>query len=60
MPPSQTAAVQAFSEWLIKLVLEKEVANGYGGGAGKAKIVLCGHRYVSYIPTDDSVTIEIW
>jgi hypothetical protein len=29
---------------LTKLVVEKEVAKGHGGGAGKAKIVLCGHR----------------
>ena len=43
---SQAAAVEAFSEWLTKLVIEKEVANGNGGGAGKAKIVLCGHRCV--------------
>lgn len=42
----QTAAVEAFSEWLTKLVVEKEVAKGNGGGAGKAKVVLCGHRYV--------------
>lgn len=41
----QTAAVEVFSEWLTKLVVEKEVAKGNGGGAGKAKVVLCGHRY---------------
>jgi len=59
MPPSQISAVQAFSEWLIKLVLEKEVANGNGGGAGKAKIVLCGHRCVLCIPADGCVTTEV-
>ena len=42
---SQTAAVEVFSEWLTKLVVEREVAKGNGGGAGKAKVVLCGHRY---------------
>lgn len=58
-PPSQVAAVEAFSEWLTKLVIEKEVANGNGGGAGKAKIVLCGHRCVSCISANDSVTTEM-
>ena len=45
---SQTAAVEVFSEWLTKLVVEREVAKGNGGGAGKAKVVLCGHRYAFY------------
>lgn len=27
--------------------MQKEVAHGTGGGAGRAKIVLCGHRSVS-------------
>ena len=26
--------------------MQKEVAHGTGGGAGRAKIVLCGHRSV--------------
>ncbi|KAF9646961.1 hypothetical protein BDM02DRAFT_3083890, partial [Thelephora ganbajun] len=47
-----TAAVQVFSEWLTKLVLEKEVANGSGGGAGKAKIVLCGHSMGGLLAAD--------
>lgn len=54
---SQTAAVQVFSEWLTKLVVEREVANGNGGGAGKAKIVFCGHRCVFCVLASDSVTI---
>lgn len=33
-----------FADWLTTLTVEREVASG--GGAGKAKIVLCGHRYV--------------
>jgi len=44
---------------LTKLVVEKEVANGNGGGAGKAKIVLCGHRCVLCTFARDPVTIEI-
>ena len=59
MPPSQAAAVEAFSEWLANLVREKEAANENGGLAGKAKIVLCGHRCVPCIPADDSVTTKI-
>lgn len=42
---SQNEAVERFADWLITLTVEREVANGTGGGAGKAKVVLCGHRY---------------
>ncbi len=35
---------RTFADWLTTLTVEREVASG--GGAGKAKIVLCGHRYV--------------
>ncbi|RDB22545.1 hypothetical protein Hypma_010018 [Hypsizygus marmoreus] len=34
-------AVVRFADWLTTLTVEREVASG--GGAGKAKIVLCGH-----------------
>lgn len=34
------------------LVVEKEVAEGNGGGAGKAKIVLCGHSMGGLLATD--------
>jgi hypothetical protein len=49
--------VERFADWLITLTVEKEVANGTGGGAGKAKIVLCGHRCahrlpIIYVPTE--------
>ena len=40
----QSAAVERFADWLTTLTVEREVASGTGGGAGKAKIVLCGHR----------------
>lgn len=59
MLSSQTAAVEAFSEWLTKLVIDREVAKGKGGGAGKAKIVLCGHRYVFCIVNREPVTIGV-
>lgn len=55
----QTAAVEAFSEWLTKLVVEREVAKGNGGGAGKAKIVLCGHRCVFCVFNREPVTIVV-
>lgn len=42
----QGEAVERFADWLTTLTVEREVANGTGGGAGKAKIVLCGHRLV--------------
>ena len=38
-----------FADWLTTQTVEREVANGTGGGAGKAKIVLCGHRHVLHI-----------
>ena len=43
----QNAAVVRFADWLTDLTVQREVAYGVGGGAGKAKIVLCGHRYVT-------------
>jgi len=42
----QAEAVERFADWLTTLTVEREVANGTGGGAGKANIVLCGHRSV--------------
>lgn len=37
-------AVVRFADWLTNLTVQREVANGSGGGAGKARVVLCGHR----------------
>ncbi|KAF9509853.1 hypothetical protein BS47DRAFT_1373410 [Hydnum rufescens UP504] len=37
------AATERFVEWLTTTVVHKEVAGGAGGGAGKTKVVLCGH-----------------
>jgi len=42
---AQNKAVERFVDWLTTLTVQKEVAHGAGGGAGRAKIVLCGHRY---------------
>ena len=42
----QNAAVENFADWLSNLTVEREVAHGTGGGAGKARIVLVGHRCV--------------
>lgn len=41
---AQNKAVERFVDWLTTLTVQKEVAHGAGGGAGRAKIVLCGHR----------------
>lgn len=46
MASAQNMAIERFSDWLTTLTVQKEVAHGTGGGAGRAKIVLCGHRYV--------------
>ncbi|KAJ6539523.1 hypothetical protein B0H19DRAFT_1315669 [Mycena capillaripes] len=45
-----TEAVVKFADWLTTLTVEKEVASG--GGAGKAKIVLCGHSMGGLLAAD--------
>ncbi|KAA1466770.1 hypothetical protein DENSPDRAFT_812059 [Dentipellis sp. KUC8613] len=45
-------AVERFSDWLTTLTVEKEVASGGGHGAGKAKIVLCGHSMGGLLAAD--------
>jgi hypothetical protein len=35
--------VERFVDWLAGVVVPKEVAGGLGSGAGKAKVMLCGH-----------------
>ncbi|KAJ7240306.1 hypothetical protein B0H12DRAFT_55523 [Mycena haematopus] len=46
----KTEAVVKFADWLTTLTVEKEVA--CGGGAGKAKIVLCGHSMGGLLAAD--------
>ncbi|KAF8497348.1 hypothetical protein JB92DRAFT_2745657 [Gautieria morchelliformis] len=46
------AAVERFADWLTTLTVEREVAHGTGGGAGKAKIVLCGHSMGGLLAAD--------
>ncbi|KAL4241881.1 putative lipase ROG1 family protein [Abortiporus biennis] len=46
------AAVIRFADWLTNLTVQREVANGVGGGAGKAKIVLCGHSMGGLLAAD--------
>ncbi|KAI0677079.1 hypothetical protein C8Q78DRAFT_1073815 [Trametes maxima] len=46
------AAVIRFSDWLTDLTVRREVANGIGGGAGKASIVLCGHSMGGLLAAD--------
>ncbi|KAK0498596.1 hypothetical protein EDD18DRAFT_1104114 [Armillaria luteobubalina] len=43
-------AVVRFADWLTTLTVEREVASG--GGAGKAKIVLCGHSMGGILAAD--------
>ncbi|KAF7355473.1 DUF676 domain-containing protein [Mycena sanguinolenta] len=45
-----TEAVVKFADWLTTLTVEKEVASG--GGAGKVKIVLCGHSMGGLLAAD--------
>ncbi|KAH0839934.1 hypothetical protein J3R83DRAFT_888 [Lanmaoa asiatica] len=44
------AAVVRFADWLTTLTVQKEVANG--GGAGRVKIVLCGHSMGGLLASD--------
>ncbi|EIN10898.1 hypothetical protein PUNSTDRAFT_125531 [Punctularia strigosozonata HHB-11173 SS5] len=46
------AAVGRFADWLVTLTVEREVAHGSGGGAGRAKIVLCGHSMGGLLAAD--------
>ncbi|KAI0353486.1 hypothetical protein OH77DRAFT_1497209 [Trametes cingulata] len=46
------AAVTRFADWLTDLTVRREVANGIGGGAGKANIVLCGHSMGGLLAAD--------
>ncbi|KAF8165537.1 hypothetical protein B0H34DRAFT_649403 [Crassisporium funariophilum] len=43
-------AVVRFADWLTTLTVEREVASG--GGAGRAKIVLCGHSMGGLLAAD--------
>jgi esterase/lipase superfamily enzyme len=44
--------VERFSDWLTTLTVQHEVANGLGGGAGKARIVLIGHSMGGLLAAD--------
>jgi len=48
-------AVVRFADWLTNFTVEKEVASG--GGAGKAKIVLCGHSMGGLLIADTLLEI---
>lgn len=47
-----TAAVVRFADWLTDLTVRREVANG---GAGRAKIVLCGHSMGGLLAADSLI-----
>ncbi|KAG5221573.1 catalytic protein [Salix suchowensis] len=44
-PAYENEAVIRLADWLTTITVNREVASG--GGAGKVRIVLCGHRYGS-------------
>ncbi|KAL7410976.1 hypothetical protein BDY24DRAFT_371693 [Mrakia frigida] len=46
------AATDAFIDWLASLTVEKENGEGLGRGAGKARIVLCGHSMGGLLAAD--------
>ncbi|TFY73013.1 hypothetical protein EWM64_g10999, partial [Hericium alpestre] len=47
-----TEAVERFSDWLAELTVRKEVDYGAGGGAGKAKVVICSHSMGGLLAAD--------
>ncbi|KAF9821253.1 hypothetical protein IEO21_00861 [Rhodonia placenta] len=47
-----TEAVVRFADWLTTLTVQREVANDLEGGAGKAKVVLCGHSMGGLLAAD--------
>jgi hypothetical protein len=53
--------VERFADWLVTLTVDRESASGTGRGAGSARLVLCGHRYVliriAYVPGDQLRTV---
>ncbi|KAF8917847.1 hypothetical protein CPB85DRAFT_1373990 [Mucidula mucida] len=49
-PVYENEAVVRFADWLTTLAVEREVASG--GGAGNAKIVLCGHSMGGLLAAD--------
>ncbi|KDR83957.1 hypothetical protein GALMADRAFT_111021 [Galerina marginata CBS 339.88] len=49
-PAYEDKAVVRFADWLTTLVVEREVASGLG--AGKAKVVLCGHSMGGLLAAD--------
>jgi len=51
------AAVERFADWLATFTVEKEVAHGTGGGAGKAKIILCGHSMGGLVAADTLIAL---
>ncbi|THH05087.1 hypothetical protein EW145_g5051 [Phellinidium pouzarii] len=51
-PAYEVAAVERFADWLATLTVEREVSSGAGRGAGKAKIVLCGHSMGGLVAAD--------
>lgn len=52
-------AVVRLADWLTTLTVQREAANGHGdgGGAGKAKIILCGHSMGGLLAADTLLAI---
>jgi len=51
------AATERFVDWLTTTVVHKEVGGGKGGGAGKTKVVLCGHSMGGLLIADAAIAI---
>ncbi|KAG9017448.1 hypothetical protein FRB93_007563 [Tulasnella sp. JGI-2019a] len=51
-------ATDRFIDWLTTLTVEREVAQGLGGGAGKARIVLCSHSMGGLLAADACLALS--
>lgn len=49
-------AVDAFSDWLAHLVIQREVGSG-GRGKGSVRVILCGHSMGGLVVTDAGRTL---
>ena len=56
----QNQATERFADWLTTLTVEREVSQGRGGGAGKARIILCAHSMGGLVAADTCLNLAKW
>ncbi|KAG9046548.1 hypothetical protein FS837_004204 [Tulasnella sp. UAMH 9824] len=53
-------ATERFADWLTTLTVKRENAEGMGGGAGRARIVLCAHSMGGLLAADTCINMAKW